>query len=97
MLRAILRFFKNEAGQDLAEYCLLLGFIVLAVAGIIIQATGGIQRIWNGTNTIMASASSTAGGSSSASSASIPSNGSGSGGGGGDHGGDGHGGDGDGH
>ena len=53
--RAFLRRFRNEeSGQDLAEYCLLTALLTLVVAGILIQASGGIQAIWNGANVSLA-------------------------------------------
>ena len=49
--RAFLRRLRNEeSGQDLAEYCLLTALLVLVAAGIFVQASGGIQAIWNGAN-----------------------------------------------
>jgi Flp pilus assembly pilin Flp len=51
MLSGFLRRFGNEeSGQDLAEYCLLTALLTLIAAGIFIQASGGIQAIWNGAN-----------------------------------------------
>jgi Flp pilus assembly pilin Flp len=51
MFSAFLSRFKNEeSGQDLAEYCLLTALLALVAAGIFVQASGGIQAIWNGAN-----------------------------------------------
>ena len=44
------RFRSEESGQDLAEYCLLTALLTLIAAGIFVQASGGIQAIWNGAN-----------------------------------------------
>jgi Flp pilus assembly pilin Flp len=44
------RFKSEESGQDLAEYCLLTALLTLIAAGIFVQASGGIQAIWNGAN-----------------------------------------------
>jgi Flp pilus assembly pilin Flp len=47
--RAFLRRLRNEeSGQDLAEYCLLTALLTLAAAAIFVQASGGIQAVWNG-------------------------------------------------
>jgi Flp pilus assembly pilin Flp len=43
-------FTSEESGQDLAEYCLLTALLTLIAAGIFVQASGGIQAIWNGAN-----------------------------------------------
>jgi Flp pilus assembly pilin Flp len=49
--RTFLRRLRNEeSGQDLAEYCLLTALLTLIAAGIFVQASGGIQAIWNGAN-----------------------------------------------
>jgi Flp pilus assembly pilin Flp len=49
--RAFLSRFRNEeSGQDLAEYCLLTALLTLIAAGIFVQASGGVQAIWNGAN-----------------------------------------------
>ena len=44
------RFRSEESGQDLAEYCLLTALLTLIAAGIFVQASGGVQAIWNGAN-----------------------------------------------
>jgi Flp pilus assembly pilin Flp len=48
------RFRDEESGQDLAEYCLLTALVTLVAAAIYVQASGGIQAIWNGANTSLA-------------------------------------------
>jgi Flp pilus assembly pilin Flp len=46
-MREMLRSFqRDEEGQDLIEYTLLLAFIVLASAAIFISAGGSISKIW---------------------------------------------------
>ncbi len=40
------RFWKCEQGQDLIEYMLLLAFVVLAAAGVFIDAGGSMNQIW---------------------------------------------------
>ena len=41
------RFLRDEQGQDLIEYTLLMAFIALASASIYISAGGSIQGIWS--------------------------------------------------
>ena len=41
------RFAREEAGQDIVEYTLLLAFVALATAALFINATGSISGIWN--------------------------------------------------
>ena len=40
------RFLKDEQGQDLIEYTLLMAFIALASASIFVSAGGSISGIW---------------------------------------------------
>ncbi|MDE3166565.1 MAG: hypothetical protein KGN36_12230 [Acidobacteriota bacterium] len=42
---------NEESGQDLAEYCLLTALLTLLVAAIFVQASGGVQAIWNDAGT----------------------------------------------
>jgi len=41
---------KDERGQDLIEYSLLIAFIALASAAIFLGAGGNISGIWSTTN-----------------------------------------------
>jgi Flp pilus assembly pilin Flp len=43
-------FWKDEQGQDLIEYTLLLGFVALASAALFISAGGSIKGIWTTTS-----------------------------------------------
>ena len=43
-------FWKDDQGQDLIEYTLLLGFVALASAALFISAGGSIQGIWKTTS-----------------------------------------------
>lgn len=47
---------KDEAGQDLIEYTLLMAFVALASAALFIGAGGSIQGIWSVTNSQLAAA-----------------------------------------
>lgn len=43
----ILNWSKDEKGQDLVEYVLILGLIAIAAVAGITAAGGGIQAAWN--------------------------------------------------
>ena len=65
-MRSILKVFararREDRGQDLAEYSLLLAFVLLIVLGIVIQVNGGIGGIWAAANNVMATANTATGG-----------------------------------
>ncbi|MGO9255638.1 MAG: hypothetical protein ACLQU1_04960 [Bryobacteraceae bacterium] len=42
----IRRLFREEGGQDLSEYCLLLALVVLIAAGVFLKVSGGVQSLW---------------------------------------------------
>jgi len=44
------RFWKEEQGQDLIEYTLLMAFVALASAALFLGAGGSIKGIWQVTN-----------------------------------------------
>jgi Flp pilus assembly pilin Flp len=56
MKNMFMRFLKDEEGQDLIEYTLLMAFIALASAAIFIGAGGSISKIWTTANAQLASA-----------------------------------------
>jgi Flp pilus assembly pilin Flp len=41
------QFLRDDQGQDLIEYTLLLAFVALASAALFINAGGTIANIWN--------------------------------------------------
>ena len=51
------RFWREEAGQDLIEYTLLMAFVALASAALFIGAGTSIKGIWSVTNSQLAAAS----------------------------------------
>jgi len=53
-------FLREESGQDLIEYTLLLAFVALASAALFIGAGGSVAGIWNIANSRLAVANSTA-------------------------------------
>ena len=56
MIYFVKNFLKNEQGQDVVEYTLLLAFVALASAALFINAGGSINGIWTTTNKILANA-----------------------------------------
>ena len=44
------KFIREEQGQDLVEYTLLLSFVCLATASLFIAGGGSISGIWNVAN-----------------------------------------------
>ena len=44
------QFVRDEQGQDLIEYTLLLAFVCLASAALFISAGGSVAGIWTSTN-----------------------------------------------
>jgi Flp pilus assembly pilin Flp len=49
-------FWKDEQGQDLIEYTLLMAFVALASAALFLGAGGSIKGIWSTTNSQLAAA-----------------------------------------
>jgi Flp pilus assembly pilin Flp len=52
-------FFRDEAGQDLSEYCMLLALIVLVAAGIFLKVSGGVGSLWTVANSTLNATSAT--------------------------------------
>ena len=46
MKNLFMRFVKDEQGQDLIEYTLLMAFIALASAAIFVSAGSSVNGIW---------------------------------------------------
>ena len=53
-------FLKDEQGQDLIEYTLLMAFVALASAALFIGAGSSIKGIWTSTNTNLTTANTNA-------------------------------------
>jgi len=53
-------FLRDEQGQDLIEYTLLLAFVALASAALFIAAGGSVSGIWGAANTRLATANTAA-------------------------------------
>lgn len=56
MLTFFKRLWKEEEGQDLVEYTLLLAFIAIGSAAIITTIGGDVKTVWTATSTHMAAA-----------------------------------------
>ena len=59
-MKLLINLFKDEQGQDLIEYTLLMAFVALASAALFLGAGGSIAGIWTTTNTQLAAANSAA-------------------------------------
>ncbi len=44
------RFWSEQDGQDLIEYCLMLAFVALASIALFLGAEGSVNAIWSTTN-----------------------------------------------
>jgi Flp pilus assembly pilin Flp len=62
MKQLFLRFVREEKGQDLVEYTLLLAFVCLASAALFIGAGKSMATIWTDTNLILSNAAAVASG-----------------------------------
>lgn len=49
-------FWKEEDGQDLVEYSLLLAFIALATIGVLTTVQGSLKTLWGTVNTQLGTA-----------------------------------------
>jgi Flp pilus assembly pilin Flp len=49
-------FWKDEQGQDLIEYTLLMAFVALASAALFIGAGGSVKGIWSMTSSQLSAA-----------------------------------------
>jgi Flp pilus assembly pilin Flp len=50
------RFLRDELGQDLIEYTLLMAFIALASAALIANLGMSVANIWNKGNSVLSNA-----------------------------------------
>ncbi len=60
MMSFLKNFVRDEQGQDLIEYTLLLAFVALASAALFIGAGGKVSQIWNVANTQLSCAAASA-------------------------------------
>ena len=59
-MNIVKNFLREEHGQDLIEYTLLLAFVCLASAALFINTGQSISGIWNVANTRLSAANSAA-------------------------------------
>jgi Flp pilus assembly pilin Flp len=57
-MNTLRNFFREEEGQDLVEYTLLLAFVALAAAAILMTASNSITNIWTSAQTQLEQAAS---------------------------------------
>jgi Flp pilus assembly pilin Flp len=60
MKALVTRFIREEQGQDLIEYTLLLAFVCLAAAGLFIAVGQSTSTIWSATSVLASNAASVA-------------------------------------
>jgi Flp pilus assembly pilin Flp len=58
MMRLVRTFWKEDQGQDLIEYTLLMAFVALASAALFLGAGGSISGIWSTSNSQLVAANS---------------------------------------
>lgn len=58
LLKLVNTFLADEQGQDLIEYTLLVGFMMLCSVAIVITGGHSISGIWTSTSTQLAAANS---------------------------------------
>lgn len=59
-MKFLQNFLKDEQGQDLIEYTLLLAFVALAAAALFTNVGSSISTIWTSASTTTASAATAA-------------------------------------
>jgi Flp pilus assembly pilin Flp len=63
VFRVKLRSFSREnAGQDLAEFCLITALVALVGLAIFVHLSGGVQAIWGGANNSLVAGQGASGG-----------------------------------
>src|SRR5262249_49165776 len=60
MKNSLINFIRDEQGQDLIEYTLLLAFVALASAALFIGAGNSVKGIWSLTNSQLEAANTSA-------------------------------------
>jgi len=56
MLHRVLTCSKDEGGQDLSEYCLIMALVALVALGIFLHVSGGMQNLWTVANSSLGNA-----------------------------------------
>jgi Flp pilus assembly pilin Flp len=60
MTMLLRNLWKDDQGQDLIEYTLLMAFVALASAALFISSGASVSKIWSTTNSQLSTAASTA-------------------------------------
>jgi Flp pilus assembly pilin Flp len=60
MKRSVRELARNDQGQDLIEYSLLIAFVALASAALFIGSGGSVKGIWAAANTRLTAANTSA-------------------------------------
>jgi len=55
LFRIITGLFREERGQDLAEYCLITAFVAVGSCALYFNVSGGVHNIWNHANVTLTS------------------------------------------
>ena len=56
LFRSIGGFWKDEEGQDLIEYSLLLAFVALSSAALFTSAGSNVSKVWSTSNSMLSTA-----------------------------------------
>ena len=59
-MKLLMTLFRDEQGQDLIEYTLLLAFVALASAALFIGAGNSVSGIWSVSNSQLVAANTSA-------------------------------------
>ncbi len=54
------QFMKDDRGQDLIEYTLLIAFVCLATSALFVSSGGSLSGIWTSANTELGAANTSA-------------------------------------
>ncbi len=56
MREIFVRLLRDEEGQDLIEYTLLMAFIALCSAAVFIHAGSSVNKVWGSANSVLSNA-----------------------------------------
>jgi Flp pilus assembly pilin Flp len=56
LIRSISGFWRDEDGQDLIEYTLLMAFVALSSAALFSAAGSSVSKVWSTTNSTLSRA-----------------------------------------
>ena len=56
MKNILIRLARDEQGQDLIEYTLIMAFIALASAAVFTHAGASVNKVWGSANTVLSNA-----------------------------------------